>query len=660
MAMRAALRTLTTTAAVGALLACSVLGAAPAEARGRYRQALLTTDAVPIIDINGYRFRDLDRNGRLTPYEDWRLSPQRRAADLLSRLSLAEKAGLMVHGTLATSGSAYDPAANSALIGSSHISTFITRLAVPADVMAEQSNAIQSLAEETPFGIPVMISSDPRNGFSVVAGQTVASTGNTAFPDPIGMAAAGDPRLTRKYADIIRQEYRAVGITEGLSPQADIATEPRWTRINGTFGSDPEDARSQVKAYVTGLQNGRTGLAGDSVAAVVKHWVGYGAQVNGYDSHYYYGRYAAFPGNNFADHIVPFTGAFAADVAGVMPTYSILKDLVYRGHAMEQKGAGFNDYLLKNLLRGRYGFDGVIVSDWGITGNCPQACKDNKPPAFFVGSWGVGMPWGMEEATIVQRFAEAFKAGVDQIGGSNQPQYVLDAVNAGLITTARVNQSARRVLVQKFELGLFEHPFVDPDVAAATNNKPAFQRVGDAAQAKSLTLLKNAHRLLPVSASKVKKVFLYGVAPEAAQARGLTVVTDPTQADLAIVRLTDPRGGADLTDLNFTGSEADYQAMQAAVDADVPVVAVPNLSRPLILGNVADRAEAVLAHYGVSDKVLLQTIFGKRAPGGKLPFELPRSMAAVTAQFGDVPDDTAAPLYPVGFGLRYRHHGGRP
>ncbi|KUL27569.1 glycoside hydrolase family 3 N-terminal domain-containing protein [Actinoplanes awajinensis] len=178
------------------------------------------------------------------------------------------------------------------------------------------------------------------------------------MPDAIGQGAAGDPALTRRLADIVRQEHRAVGITEGLSPQADLATEPRWTRINGTFGSDPQNVGRQVQAYVEGMQNGSDGLGSRSVATVTKHWVGYGAQENGYDSHYYYGRYATFPGGAFATHIVPYLGAFDADTAGIMPTYSILKDLVYQGTTVPQVGAGFNSYLLKELLRGRYGFDG--------------------------------------------------------------------------------------------------------------------------------------------------------------------------------------------------------------------------------------------------------------------------------------------------------------
>ncbi|MEU4235790.1 glycoside hydrolase family 3 N-terminal domain-containing protein [Actinoplanes sp. NPDC026619] len=600
------------------------------------RQPVLGSRSAPILKIGKLKFRDLDRNGRLTPYEDWRLPAAKRAADLLPRMTLAQKAGLMVHGTLPVAGTGYDPAGVGQLVADRSITTFITRLAAAPDLLATANNSVQELAERQPLGIPVVVSTDPRNGFSVTAGQTVPRVGTTAMPDAIGFGAAGDPRLTRRLADIVRQEYRAVGITEGLSPQADLATEPRWTRINGTFGADPIAVKKQVEAYVEGLQGG----AG-SVAAVTKHWVGYGAQANGYDSHYYYGRFAIFPGDRFRTHIIPFTGAFAADTAGVMPTYSILQGIT-------QTGAGFSPYLLKDLLRGRYGFDGVIVSDWGITGDCPQACRDNRPPASFIGPWGVGMPWGVEDRTVLQRFALSINAGVDQIGGSDEPSYVIQAVGSGLLSRGRVDQAARRILEQKFELGLFENPYADPH---SLSGNAHFKALGDQAQAASLTLLTNKGKLLPVRRTKV---YAYGISATALAESGFTSVARPEDADLAIVRLTDPRGGTDLTDLNFTGAEADYRAMQAAIDAGVPTVAVPKLDRPLILTNVADRATAVLANYGVSDEVLLETILGERRPGGRLPFELPSSMAAVAAQQADVPDDSAHPLFPRGFGLSYR------
>ena len=641
-----------------ALLGITLCGLVACGGGDNTRQATLSTRSAPIITTEGLQFRDLDRDGRLTPYEDWRLTPTKRAADLMGRMTLEQKAGLLVHGTLPASGTSYQvDGVNSVtdLIGTRKMTTFITRLSSTASNIAAANNLVQEIAEKQPLGIPVVISTDPRNGFSVAAGQTVARVGTTAMPDPIGLAATGDPALVRQLADIVRQEYRAVGITEALSPQADIATEPRWTRINGTFGSDPKVASTFVEAYVGGMQAGSTGLSSQSVATVTKHWVGYGAAANGFDSHYYFGRFASFLGNNFAAHLIPFEGAFRANTAGIMPTYSILKDLVYKGTTVEQVGAGFNTFLLQNLLRGEYGFKGVIVSDFSITGTCTPNCLVNRPPVSDIGGdWFSAKPWGVEDKTVLQRFALSINAGVDQIGGSNLPSLVVDAVNQGLLTTARVDESVQRVLKQKFELGLFENPFVDAAAANAIAGSAAFTTVGDAAQAKSLTLLKNNVQLLPAAPAGKRNVWLSGVAASAATAMGYTVVTDLAKADLAVVRLSDPLGGADLTDLNFTGGEADYKAFQAAVNAGVPTVAVPKLDRPLVLTNVVDRAGAVLANYGVSDTVLMQTIAGQRQPGGVLPFELPSSMKAVLVQRSDVPDDSADPLFPVGYNrLKY-------
>ncbi|MFG1922404.1 glycoside hydrolase family 3 protein [Cryptosporangium sp. NPDC048952] len=638
------------------LVAGALLGplAAPAAApaKGPTGQPELSTRSAPILTIDGLRFRDLDRNGELTPYEDWRSDPEHRADDLLRRMTLVQKAGLLVHGTLPSTETGYDAAQVGSLVGKRHIRTFITRLSVAPDALATANNTVQEAAEKTPLGVPVLISTDPRNSFTVTEGQTVAGVGTTAMPDAIGWAATGNNEMTRRLADIARQEYRAVGIGEGLSPQADLATEPRWTRVNGTFGSDPQTARRFVRAYVAGMQNGTAGLDATSVATVTKHWVGYGAQDNGYDSHYYYGRSATFPGGRFADHVVPFLGAFEMTGSGIMPTYSILRNLTVRGHKVEQVGAGFNSFLLTDLLRGRYGFQGVILSDWAITGDCPQACKNNRPPAFFVGPWGVGMPWGVENLTVVQRFARAINAGVDQIGGSDEPVNVTQAVNAGLVSTARVDQAARRVLAQTFRLGLFENPFVDPSAAKQLSGNAEFQALGDRAQAASLTLLTNRRNVLPARAGQT--VYLSGVSADVARELGLKVTTDPRKASLAIVRLADPRSGSGTLGLGFTGAEADYRAFRTAVAAGVPTVAVPKLDRPLVLTNVADRAAAVLANYGVSDRVLLETVLGTRVPGGRLPFELPSSQAAADKQLEDVPDDSTKPLFDRGDGLSYR------
>jgi beta-glucosidase len=670
------------TTATGALLASFALGsavAAPAiAAPGDATQPELeSAGSAPVITVDGLRFRDLDKDGALTPYEDWRLSADARATDLIGRMSPEEQAGLLMHASLTNTGAAYDRAAFDPLLTERHITTYISRLGEDAVTLATQHNALQAAAEAERWGIPLKISTDPRHGFTVTAGQTVSNGDFSPFPDPIGMGAVDDPATTREMGRIIAAEYRAVGITEALSPQADISTEPRWTRQDGTYGSVGADVAPQVAAYVEGLQGGTDGITPEGVATVVKHWVGYGAQVDGFDSHYYYGRYAAFPGGDFAEHLEPYEGAFRNHAAGIMPTYSILKDLDLGQGVIEQVGANHNEFLLQDLLREQHGFDGVITSDWGIANDCPQACRENRPPAFFVGPWGAGMPWGVEDLSLPARYASAISAGVDIIGGSDQPRYILEAVEQGLLTQERVADAGRRVLEQKFQLGLFEDPYVDPAAADAVVGSDASRAAGMRAQERSLTLLTDrapqdgGARLaaagadgspaLPVDVQDGTTAWLSGVRAEAAAAAGFTVVDDPADADVAIVRLADPRGGDDLTDLGFTGSEADFQALVRAHDAGARTIAVPQLTRPLILGNVVEASDAVLASYGVSDEALLAVITGEAEPEGRLPFELPSSMEAVAAQLYDVPNDSAHPLFAYRAGLSYAAApGGEP
>ncbi|WP_343715565.1 glycoside hydrolase family 3 N-terminal domain-containing protein, partial [Inquilinus sp.] len=285
----------------------------------------LEARSAPILAERGFQYRDLNRNGRLDPYEDRRLPAALRVQDLVRRMTLEEKAGAMIHATAASTatGDGWTEESLQALVGGNHVAALISRLSGSAEAQAQAANRAQEIAESTRLGIPVLISSDPRNHFQYVAGASVENTAFSQWPETTGLAAIGDAGLVRRFGDIARQEYRAIGLQETLSPQADLSTEPRWPRINGTFGEDPQLARRMVDAYVSGFQNGGRGLNPGSVVTVVKHWVGYGAQVDGFDAHNYYGQNLTFPAGRFGDHIVPFLGAFAANAAGIMPTYAV-------------------------------------------------------------------------------------------------------------------------------------------------------------------------------------------------------------------------------------------------------------------------------------------------------------------------------------------------
>ena len=621
-----------------------------------------------ILERQGLRFKDLNKNGVLDPYEDWRLSPSARAADLVRRMTLEEKAGMMMHGTarsggparMVGTGAAYDTAAIGKLIRDVGVNSFITRLSGDPRSLAAQNNSLQELAEGTRLGIPVTVSTDPRNHFQYVVGASVQSSGFSKWPETLGLAAIRDAALVRRFADIARQEYRSVGIQETLSPQADIATEPRWSRINGTFGEDPDLTRELVKAYVEGFQHGASGLDSAGVLAVVKHWVGYGAQKNGFDSHSSFGRFASFSGG-LDTHIKPFLGALAAHVGGVMPTYSILEGATLNGRQIEQVGAGFNKQLLTDLLRKRYGFQGIILTDWAITGDCSDLCRNGFPPGERPTFAAFATPWGVEDLSKVDRFAKAVNAGVDQFGGTEEAQFVVQAVVAGKIPQSRIDESVRRIAIQKFRQGLFENPYVDTAGAGRFVGNPRFQAEANAAQRRSLVLLENKNGILPLAA-RGKRVFLHNVDSATAARYGFTVVRDLSRAEIAIVRTDAPYQtlhpgyvfGAmqHEGDLGFRNGDAEFEEIKR-ITAAVPTIVTIYLDRPAILTELQNRASAIVANFGVSDAALLDVLTGVAKPEGRLPFELPSSMAEVEAQRSDVPHDTAHPLYRIGFGRRY-------
>ena len=626
----------------------------------------------PVLRQDGLEFKDLNRNGVLDPYEDWRLFPERRARDLVGRMTLEEKAGTMMHGTAravggpmagAGMGGRYDTAAIRVLIDSVKVTNLITRLNTDPSALATQNNVLQAIAERTRLGIPITISTDPRNHFQYLPGVSSQTT-FSQWPEALGFAAIDDTALTRRFGDIARQEYRAVGIHMALSPQADLATEPRWPRVAGTFGEDADLAGRQVRAYVIGFQHGANGVDATGVVTVVKHWVGYGAAKDGWDSHAYYGRFATFSGDSLMYHVRPFLGAFAAHVGGVMPTYSVLEHAAWDGRPIEQVGAGFNRQLVTDMLRGHYGFQGVIVTDWAITSDCAARCKDGAPPGERPTFADVGMPWGVENLSMRDRFAKAVEAGVDEFGGTERADLLVEAVRVGQLSVARLDSSVVRILTQKFAQGLFEHPFVSPDSAARLVGNPTFLAAGLDAQRRALVLLENKGGILPLKAAQNRplRVYVHGIAPDAVTHEGWTVVSDPKQADVAIVRLSAPferlhpqyvfgqffHEGS----LAFRDGDPDYEPFKQA-SAAVPTIVTVYLDRPAILTPIRDRARALIANFGVSDAALLDVLSGRAQPQGKLPFEVPSSLEAVQAQRSDVPHDSARPLYPFRFGLSY-------
>jgi beta-glucosidase len=637
----------------------SANGAQKAAATG-ITQPPLGNRSAPVIEQDGLRFRDLNRDGTLSSYEDWRLAPEIRAKDLVARMTLPEKAGTMMHGSIPGIGNVvgfsndgYDIPLFSPDISERHVSSFITRLAVGPRRMAEENNKIQEIAERTRLGVPLTISTDPRHHFQFMLGASNMATGYSLWPETLGFGALRDVKLMKRFADVARAEYRATGIHQALSPQADLFTEPRWARGTGTFGSDPLIVRDLVQAYVEGFQGGANGLQPDGVLTVVKHWVAYGATPEGWDGHNYYGRYVKATDQSFAAHVLAFDGAFRVKVAGVMPTYSIVQGVSVDGKPLEQVGAGFNAQLLQNKLRGEKRFKGIVLSDWAITNDCNAECMaPTKPHGFDA----IAMPWGVEGLTELQRFAKGINAGIDQFGGVTNSAIVVEAVNKGLVKTQSVDDAAMRVLIPKFQMGLFENPYVDPATAARDVGTAAVSGEAHSAQAASQVLLKNKG-IFPLKAGT--RVWLKDIDAKVARAHGLIVVAKAEDADVALVRLGTPSErphpnhffGSRQNEgrLDFRPGEAGHDLVKE-LSGKTKVAVALFADRPAVLGPVDAMASAILVNFGVSDAALLDVVTGKLTAKGRLPFEFPSSMNAVSAQDPAVADDTRKPLYRAGAG----------
>ncbi|OCG69995.1 beta-glucosidase [Gilliamella sp. Occ3-1] len=641
-----------------ALLISAILTTSPLFA---IDQVKLESYQLKKIIVDNLEFKDMDKDGKLTPYEDWRLSPQQRAQDLLSRMSLEEKAGVMMHGNAPSlnneigRGDKYDFEKLTVLILNDKVNSFITRLEVNPKDLAEQNNQLQKIAESSRLAIPLTISVDPRNTF-YYGNELGIKSGFSQWPGTLGMAAIGREKDINKYGDIIRQEYRALGVTQALSPMADLATEPRWARFEGTFGENPELSKKMVRGYISGIQ-GVDGLNSRSVAAVVKHWVGYGAAENGFDSHSAYGKYALFTQkDSLKEHIIPFTGAFEANVAGVMPTYSILKNAELNNHKLDAVGGGFNSFLLKDLLRDTYKFKGVIMSDWNITNDCNEVCINGTPQG--VKPKVEGMPWGVENLTKEQRFIKAIQAGIQQFGGVSDSSIIVTAVNNKKIDEEYIDKAVLAILIQKFSLGQFENSYVDPSKTSFVGNRH-FQKVANQAQYNSLVLLENKQKILPLNFNN--KIYLHGFLPDTRNLlkNKVNIVDKLEQADVIVVRINAPyeqnhKGyffGLEHHEgsLAFQPNDKNIEFIEYASKTH-PVIVTIYLDRPAILTPLKQYSSAIIANFGVNDVVLFDRLFDNKPYVAKMPFSLPDSMDSVKQQYSDLPNDMKT-LYQFGYGL---------
>lgn len=598
---------------------------------------------VQTIYKDDYLFRDLNKNQQLDIYEDARVSIELRVNDVLSKMTIEEKVGLMFHPPFTVNPGIGMRIYEILIRGNQFTESHIIKKNInhfnlygnPDPVkLAKRINQLQNYAARSRLGIPLTISSDPIH--EVERGGGIASfsvQGFSKWPSQLGLAATRDVELVKKFADIARQEYLAVGIRTALHPMADLATDPRWARNFGTFGSDSKLSTSLTLAYMDGFQG--ENINSQSVLTMVKHFPGGGPQENGLDAHLMSGENQVYPGKMFDYHLEPFIEAINNNLKVIMPYYGIAVD-----QSNENIAIGFNRYLLNDLLREKLNYDGVICSDWGII---------------------TGRHWGVTNLTIPERYIKAINAGVDQFGGEMHPEIVVQLVRENKIDESRIDRSARRILKNKFELGLFDDPFVDIESVDKLINTEITRKLALDAQRKSVVMLKNSN-LLPLT--EETKIYVDGMEFKDSDINKVNTIEE---ADVILMYLHtvfngNQEPGTDRlfdrflsnlfpnTDLRFNNQVIKRASEYSQVK---PLILVVDLNRPAILSELNDLSDALIGTFGVNDEVIHEIINGKTNPSGKLPFELPSSMSEVEEQLEDVPDDTANPLYKYGYGLSF-------
>lgn len=690
---------------------------------------------VTILTIDGFAFKDLNKNGVLDAYEDWRKPVAERAKDLASKMTVDQMAGLMLYSrhqaVPAAAGGYFGGTYNGkpfpesgaqafdlsdqqkAFLTSDNLRHVLMTSVENPTVSALWNNNVQALVESIGMGIPANNSSDPRHGANKDSEYNAGSGGSISqWPEELGLAATFDPAITEQFGTIAAKEYRALGITTALSPQIDLATEPRWNRFVGTFGEDPKLATDMARAYVDGFQSSPKTIApyegwgNQSVNAMIKHWPSGGPEEGGRDGHFAYGKFAVYPGNNFETHLKTFIdGAFKLNggtkkASAVMPYYTISfnQDKKYG----ENVGNGFSKYIVTDLLRDKYGYEGVVCTDWLITGD------EGKTPDVFAGK-----SWGTEKMTLAERHYKVMMAGVDQFGGNNDIKPVLEAYQMGVkehgeaFMRARFEKSAVRLLLNIFRVGLFENAYLNPEETQTIVGKAEYMKAGYDAQLKSIVMIKNQKNTLPIATGKTVYVpkrttppginFFGFPTPEKTEypvnleliKKYYTVTDDPSKADFAIVFIKSPvSNGYSKADREAGGNGympislqlKDYTAVDArkeslaagdpVIDPTItnrsywnktsksnsypdlttildtkkamngkPVLVAITISNPMVFHEFEKEVDAIVGEFGVQTEALLDIVSGKVEPSGLLPLQMPIDMTTVEKQFEDVPHD---------------------
>ncbi len=649
------------------------------------KQPLLGYRSAKIITVGNLQFKDLNRNGKLDKYEDWRLPYNARANDLLEKMSVEDKVGFMlISSTRLKNDWSFEAPKNSEPVTSDfnetdlvqtinmfskqplpvpimsasgttkavtqyHLRHFILRVNTSTKIIAEWSNKLQALCESDGLGIPAIVASNPRNHITKDAsiGLSVGKTTFSTWPGELGLSATKDLKLIRAFAESARQEWAAVGLRKGYMYMADLSTEPRWQRVEGTFGEDANWVAKMMTEVVLGFQGNK--LSNTSVALTTKHFPGGGATEGGQDPHFTWGRNEVFPGGMLSNNLIPFKAAIKAGTSSIMPYYSIPNNTKY-----EKIAYAYNKEVLQGLLRKELGFKGIINSDTG--------------PIEM-------MPWGAENLTVNERYKRTLEAGVNLYSGTADPAPLLETVKSGMVDMKLIDNSVYRLLMEKFELGLFENPYVDVDAAEKIVGNKNFQAMADIAFRKSIVLLRNESKLLPLK-PKTKIYFESYFQKKGASSSNVYLPEDnkynvefvktPEEADEIVVWITS--GSKSLFDAD--GSPLYLSLSKNAVDVEYinqltakkPTTLIINYTNPWVIDEIYNdknkgNIKAVLATFGCTTDAVLDVITGKFNPSGKMPFSTPVSEQAAQNQKSDVPgylEGKGYALFNANEGLSYK------
>lgn len=653
---------------------------------------------VTIIESDGYAFKDMNKNGELDPYEDWRLPYEERAVDLVSKMTIEQMSGLRINGAIG--GLETDIPAMNDMDGNPiypqiveggvrYYIMYPVAFGAPLNTVPACANALQATAESTELGIPMMLNCDPTT--TMTGTVTNLALGATFSPEKVAALSADVAKL-----------YRAAGITMTLSPQVDLESDPRSQSVNA-FTEDPALAAALTNAMVSAYQStygedgSDLGWGKDSLAVQFKHFFGNLANEGGRNYHDYTGKYTVMTEEQIDTQLVPFVeGGFQLDSAtgsasAIMVTYTVPMDEEGDSYGEKAVGGAFNDFVMGKLAEHK--FEGMVSTD--------SLTWDTLDLGFMV---MLQTAYNVDDLTMDEKIVTMFELGVDQIMGGTRPADLSTAYTAYVEKNGQEEadqnwaDAAVACVLPIFRVGNFECPYVVTAESAATFEANTPDVTNELAQS-SIVMLKNNGIIaqrdtklkayivsngdeLPVSKKVLKDYFEIVDNPSEAevaivfvdspkcvntgyntdaeewcpitlQYRPYTadadcVEEDSITGDVKIEKTESPYGIVENKTVenrgyydaeNTVANEADLDLILTTAELGIPTVVCVNASGAFCVDEFEDKVDAILVGFGVDKSNYLPLVAGQVEPSALLPLQMPASMEAVEAQQSGAPRD---------------------